>query len=162
VLVKPIDGLKKGALLGPLLFLLAQVCADGEAVRSAREQVDLEGHLDLGENFLRLVALLDGEDLVHLGGSDGQWACDGRELLLLDKGRVRREADVDTVLVVSDNVLYPQSATLSQRPLHEQSIVLRPLTLAPKQYPTAPIFFAPCWRSVSIPLTMIGSMAAGV
>lgn len=112
MLVEPIDSLEEGALLGPLLFLLAQVCAYSEAVGGTREEVDLEGHLDLAEDFLRLVTLLGGEDLVHLGGSDGQWARDGRELLLLDKGRVRREADVDAVLVVSDNVLHPQSATL--------------------------------------------------
>lgn len=105
VLVEPGDGLVEGLLLGPLLDAVGQVAADGEAMRDAREEVDLVGLAGLAEDLLGAVALVGGEDLVRLGGGDGERAGDGGQLVLLDEGRVGDEADVDAVLVVADDVL---------------------------------------------------------
>lgn len=74
-------------------------------------QRHLVGLLGGRQDLLRLVALLDGEDLVHLGGRDGQRAADGRELLLRDEAGVGDEADVDAVLVVADDVLFEASVS---------------------------------------------------
>lgn len=71
----------------------------------ARVQVDLVGQAGLLEDLLGLVALLVGEDLVRLGGGDGQRAGDGGQLFLVDEGGVRDVADVDAILVVANNVL---------------------------------------------------------
>lgn len=64
VLVEPHDGLAESLFLGPLLGLVAQVGAHGEAVRDAAEQVDLPGLAGLDEGFFGLVAQLGGEDRV--------------------------------------------------------------------------------------------------
>lgn len=110
VLIEPGDGLEKGLLLGKLLLLVAEVAADREAVRGGGEEVDLVGLLGLGENLLRLVALLGREDGVGLGGGNGKGAGDGCELFLLDKRRVGGVADLDAVLVVADDVLVANSS----------------------------------------------------
>lgn len=105
VLVEPRDGLVEGLLLGELLVPLGQITANGEAVLDARVQSNLVGQASLEEDLLGLVALLGGEDLVCLGGGDGQGTGDGGELLLVDEGGVGHVADVDAVLVVTGNVL---------------------------------------------------------
>ena len=66
VLVEPHNGLAEGLLLRPLLLRVAQVGADGEAVRNTAEQVDLPGLAGLDQSVLGLVAELGGEDLVDL------------------------------------------------------------------------------------------------
>lgn len=106
-LVKPVDGLEEGLLLGPLLQLLARVAADGKAVHNPREQVDLVRLTSLLEDLLGPVALLGGEDAVGLGGRDGKGALEAPEFVLLDEGRVGDVADLDAVLKVPANVLYP-------------------------------------------------------
>jgi hypothetical protein len=106
VLVEPRDSLVEGLLLGPLLGLVGQIAADGETVRDAGVEVDLVGVAGFLENLFGLVALLGREDLVGLGGGDGERAGDGRELVLLDEGRVGDVADVDAVLVVADDILF--------------------------------------------------------
>lgn len=71
----------------------------------SRKQVNLVRLLGLGEDLFRLVALLSWEDGVRLGGGDGQGATDGGQFILFDKGRVGAVADVDTILVVADDIL---------------------------------------------------------
>lgn len=66
MLVEPRNGLAEGLLLSPLLLRVAQVGADGEAVRNTAEQVDLPGLAGLDQGVLGLVAELGGEDLVDL------------------------------------------------------------------------------------------------
>lgn len=66
VLVEPNNSLAESLLLGPLLGLVVQVTADGEAVRNAAEQVDLPRLASLDESLLGLVAELSGEDAVGL------------------------------------------------------------------------------------------------
>lgn len=105
VVVEPLDGLEERLLLGESLCLVGQVASDGEAVHGAAVQVDLVGLAGLLEDLLGFVAQLRGEDLVGLGGSDGPGAGDGGKLLLVDKGRVGDETDLDAVLVVAGNVL---------------------------------------------------------
>jgi len=105
VLVEPGDGLQESLLLGKALGLDRGVAADGKAVDDLGVEVDLVGLADLLEDLLGAVALLGGEDGVGLGGRDGQGACDGLELVLLDERGVGDVADVDAVLVVADDVL---------------------------------------------------------
>lgn len=69
------------------------------------EQVNLIRLPDLLQDLLGLVALLGWEDGVRLRGGDGQWAGDGSQLVLIDKGGVSDVADLDAVLVVADDVL---------------------------------------------------------
>jgi hypothetical protein len=64
-------------------------------VYGLREQVDLVGVATLGQDNLGLVALLGGEDLVHLGSRDGEGALEACELLLVDERRVGEVADRD-------------------------------------------------------------------
>jgi len=66
VLVEPHNSLAEGLLLGELLLLVAQVGADGEAVRNTAEQVDLPRLAGFDQGFLGLVTELGGEDLVDL------------------------------------------------------------------------------------------------
>lgn len=66
VLVEPDNGLAESLLLSPLLGLVAQVGADGEAVRHTAEEVNLPGLSGLDQSLLRLVAKLSGEDGVGL------------------------------------------------------------------------------------------------
>jgi len=108
--VEPGNGLVERLLLGPLLLLDRQVAAHREAVGDAREQVDLVGLAGLLQDLLGLVALLDGEDGVRLGGGDGERAGDGGQLVLVDEGGVGDVADADAVLVVADDVLVFVSA----------------------------------------------------
>lgn len=105
MLIEPSNSLVKGLLLGILLNLLAHVAADSKAVLDARVQVDLVCQAGLLQNLLGLVTLLGGEDAVGFGGGDGEGAGDGGELILVDEAGVGREADLDAVLVVADNVL---------------------------------------------------------
>lgn len=71
----------------------------------ARVEVDLVVLAGLLQDLLGLVALLGREDVVRLGGGDGERARDGGQLVLLNEGRVGDEADADAILVVADNVL---------------------------------------------------------
>ena len=103
--VEPGNGLVEGLLLGPLLHLDRQVAAHREAVGDAREQVDLVGQTGLLQDLLGLVALVDREDGVRLGGGDGERAGDGGQLVLVDERGVGEVADADAVLVVADDVL---------------------------------------------------------
>lgn len=137
VLVEPDDSLSEGLLLGKLDDPVVRVAPHREAVLDAGEQVDLVRQPGLLEDHLGPVALLRGEDGVRLGGGDGERARDGGELGLRDEGGVRCEADVDAVLVVADEVLQTVSF-LVPRGLVARG--LGKLTLAPKQYATAPIF----------------------
>lgn len=105
MLVEPSQSLEKGLLLGKLLNLDAGVAADSKAVRDARVQVDLERLAGLDENLLRLVALLSREDLVCLGGGNGQGTSDGGQLILFHHGGMGDKADFDAVLVVANDVL---------------------------------------------------------
>lgn len=86
-------------------MLLGHVAADRETVDNTAVQGDLVRVADLDQDLLRLVALLGGEDAVRLSGGDGERASDGGQLILVDKGWVGKEADLDAVLVVASNVL---------------------------------------------------------
>lgn len=100
ILVEPGDGLAVGLLLGKLLDPVGEVAAHGKTVRDAREQVDLVREGRLLEDLLGLVAHVDGEDAVGLGGGDGEGAADGGQLVLGDEGGVGEEADVDAGALV--------------------------------------------------------------
>ena len=104
-LVEPSNGLQKGLFLRELLNLYRKVATHGKPVFDAREEVDLIRLTSFLEDLLRLVALLGGEDGIGLGGRDGEGAGDGGELVLLDERGVGDVADVDAVLVVTDDVL---------------------------------------------------------
>lgn len=92
-------------LLGELLHLDGRVTADGETMLNLGEQVDLVRLADFLEDLFGPVALLRREDGIGLGGRDGQRARNGREFILFDERRVSNVADVDTILVVSYDVL---------------------------------------------------------
>lgn len=64
VVVEPQHSLAESLLLGELEVRVAQVSADGEAVRDATVEVDLPGLAGLDEGVLGLVAELGGENLV--------------------------------------------------------------------------------------------------
>lgn len=64
VLVEPVESLDKSLLLGELVVLIGEVCADGEPVTHAAVQVDLPALVGLGEDLLGLVAELGREDLI--------------------------------------------------------------------------------------------------
>ena len=100
--VEPGDGLQEGLLLGPALVLLARVAADREAMHDATVQVDLVRLAALGQDLLGLVALLGGEDLVRLGGGDGQRRLEALQLLLVDERGVGEEAALDVWVVAGD------------------------------------------------------------
>lgn len=169
MLVEPRHRLLERLLLGELLALDLHVAADREAVARAGVEVDLVRHVYAGQDLLRPVALVGGEDLVRLGGGDGQGARDGGELVLVDEGGVCDETSLDAALVVADDVL--ESAVVSS----ESNTVSRGRetsseerqrwgdkrhTFPPKQYPTAPIFLKPMPFSASIPATVMGSTAS--
>ena len=103
------------------------------------------------------MAFLSREDPIRLGCRDGKGSCDGGELSLLDEGRVGDVTDVDAILVVANRILQ----TFSPRDLNKRRETLR-LTLAPKQYPTEPIFLNPWALRVLIPETTTGSMCSMV
>lgn len=130
MLVKPVNGLQEGLLLGKLLHLDGRITANGEPMLDLREEVDLVWLASLLEDHLGPVALLGGEDAVGLGGRNGQRARDGCELLLVDKGRVGDVTGGDTVLVVPDDVLV-HVVSLFPLASHPQAASQR--TLAPKQ-----------------------------
>lgn len=69
------------------------------------EKVNLVRLPDLAQDLLRLLAQLSREDGVGLRRGDGQWAGDGSQLVVIDKGGMGDVADLDAVLVVADNVL---------------------------------------------------------
>lgn len=83
--VKPLDGLVEGLLLGKLLVLLGNIATDGETMHDARVQVDLVGLANFLEDLLAAVALLAGEDGIGLGGGDGQRSLKAAELVLVNK-----------------------------------------------------------------------------
>lgn len=89
MLIKPSNGLKEGLLLGIFLNLLAHIASDRETVHDAAIQVDLVSLLSLGEDHLRLVTLLGGEDLVGFRGCDGKRTRDCREFGFFDKAAER-------------------------------------------------------------------------
>lgn len=92
-------------LLGKLLGPLGHIAADGETVLGTRVKEHLVGQAGLLENLLGLVALLGGEDLIGLGGGDGQGTGNGGKFVLVDERGVGHVADVDAVLVVAGNIL---------------------------------------------------------
>lgn len=105
MLIKPRHSLQERLLFGKPLHLDTNVAADGKPVIDAREQVDLVRLLGLEENLLGPVALFRWEDGVRLRGGDRQRSGDGSQLVLLDKGWMCDEADVDSILVMPDNIL---------------------------------------------------------
>jgi hypothetical protein len=105
VLVKPLHSLEESLLLGKSLILVLQVSAHSKSMLNVREQVDLERLASLDENLLRSVAELSGENVVGLSSSDREGTGDGLELFFLDERRVSDVTDVDTLLVVANNVL---------------------------------------------------------
>jgi hypothetical protein len=106
VVVKPSHGLQESLLLGKLLCLDLQVTAHRKAVIYARIQVDLIWLLGVLEDFLGFVALLGREDAVRLGGGDRERTSNGSQLSLLNERRVCDKSNINTVLVVADNILF--------------------------------------------------------
>jgi hypothetical protein len=58
------------------------------------------------------LTLFGWEDGICLGGGDRYRAGDGSKLVFLDKCRVGYIADIDAVLVVTDDVLYRLSTSV--------------------------------------------------
>lgn len=54
-------------------------------MNNATVQVDLVRLLGFNQDFLRLVTLLGGENLIGFGGSDGERSFDGTEFIFLDE-----------------------------------------------------------------------------
>ena len=106
-LIEPRSGLQESLLLCILCLLVRQVATNRETVVHATEKVDLEWLRDLvaREDLLGFVALFGREDVVELGGCDGDGSFDGGEFFGGDEGGVGEEADVDTILHLADNVL---------------------------------------------------------
>lgn len=105
MLIEPLNSLDESLLLGKLLGLAGEIGSYSKSVLNVRVQVDLEGLAGLDEDLLGAVSQVGGEDAVGLSGSDGERTLDGLELLLLDERGVSDVADLDTGLVVADNVL---------------------------------------------------------
>lgn len=91
--------------MGEALNLLARVATDREAVRDLGVEVDLVRVAVLGEDLLRLVALLSRKDDVRLGSSNRQRPFEALELGLLYEGRVSDVTDLNAVLEVPTDVL---------------------------------------------------------
>jgi hypothetical protein len=77
--------LNEGLFFRIFLVLHSQVASDGEAMDDTTVKVDLVGLLGFDQNFFRLVTLLGGEDLVGLGGRDGERSFDSSELVFLNE-----------------------------------------------------------------------------
>lgn len=71
VLVEPHNSLAERLLLSPLLSLVAQVGANGKAVRHTAEQVDLPRLTSLYQRFLGFMTELRREDRVGFCHADG-------------------------------------------------------------------------------------------
>lgn len=73
---------------------------------NTRVKVNLVRQFRVLEDFLGLVALLGREDLVSLGGGDGEGTGDGGEFRFFDEGGVGDVADVDAFALghVADDV----------------------------------------------------------
>jgi hypothetical protein len=110
VLIEPLNSLEESLLLGESLGLVLEIASHSETVLDVRVQVDLERLAGLDEDLLRAVSQLGGENVIDLGGGDGERSLDGPELVLLDERGVGDVADLDTLLVVADNVLWFLSA----------------------------------------------------
>lgn len=95
MLFEPLNGLQKGVLLGVLDFAVLGVSSHGETVLDARVQVDLVRHFELFQDIFGLATLLGGENLVGLGGGNGQRAFNVFQFIGLHERRVRRVSDVD-------------------------------------------------------------------
>lgn len=85
MLVKPCDSLIEGLFLCELLLGVAQVATNRESMLGAAEEVDLPWVCALSEDGLRLLAQLNGEDLVCLGSADAVGTLDVLQFLLCDE-----------------------------------------------------------------------------
>lgn len=100
--LEPLHGLQEGILLGVLGDPVLGVPPDGEPVLDPAVQVDLVGESQVLQDGLGLVPLLGREDVVGLGGGDGQGTLEVSELVGLDERRVGRVTDVDLAGVGSE------------------------------------------------------------
>jgi hypothetical protein len=66
-------------------MLDAHITANRESVHNTAIQINLVWLFSFNQNSLRLVTFLGGENLVGLGGGDGEWSFDGAEFVFLDK-----------------------------------------------------------------------------
>jgi len=66
-------------------MLNAHITANRKAVDNTTVQVDLVWLLSLNQDCFGLVTLIGGEDLVGLGGGDGEGPFDGTEFIFFDK-----------------------------------------------------------------------------
>lgn len=95
VRVEPLNSLGECALFGNLLLLNGQVAPYGEAVVDMREEVELVGNIQFGQDRLTLMALLRSEDEVLGGGGDAEGTLDTSQLLRAHHGWVSRVGDVE-------------------------------------------------------------------
>lgn len=102
VFLEPLHGLQEGILLGVLGDPVLGVPPDGEPVLDSAVKVDLVGESQVLQDGLGLVPLLGREDVVGLGGGDGQGTLEVSELVGLDERRVGRVTDVDLAGVGSE------------------------------------------------------------
>lgn len=65
--------------------------------------------LDFPQNIFRLMTLDNRKDAVSPGSRDGQRTSDGSEFGLIDKGWMSYIADIDSALVVSNDILRKES-----------------------------------------------------
>lgn len=132
MLVKPGNSLQESLLLGVLFDLLGEIAADSKPMRNTTVEVDLIRVARFFQDNLGTVTLLPWEDAISLGGRNGKRCLEPRQLLFLDERRVCHEADIDSGLVVADNVLHSARHMLDI-PYGMILLVTYLLTLAPKQ-----------------------------
>jgi hypothetical protein len=85
MLIKPSNSLQERLLLRILLYLLACIASQREAMRNSTVKVDLVWLLGGYEDLFGLVALLGREDGVGFCGGDGDGTVNGAELGFFDE-----------------------------------------------------------------------------
>ena len=95
VLLEPLHSLQKCTLLGVSLHAITQIPSYRESMLHTTVQVNLVRQARILEDSFRLVTFLGGEDLIGLGGGDGEWTFHVFELGSIDEGGVRGVPDVD-------------------------------------------------------------------
>lgn len=98
MLLEPHQSLQESILFCVLGNLVTQLGSHRESVCDATVQVDLVGETGLLEDNFRFVTLLGGENLVGLGGGDGEGSTDGLEFIGFDERGVSDVTDVEFVL----------------------------------------------------------------
>lgn len=91
----PLNSLQEGRLFRVLGNLVAKVPSDRKAMLNTGVKVDLVWLANLLEKDLGVMSLLGWENGISLSGGDGVWSLDSFQLVVFDKRRMCRIADID-------------------------------------------------------------------